>query len=57
MKEEHAACPYFLRSLIRLYATVQRLHTPPIVAVEDVTIDQYAIHGPESVDWVFANLD
>ncbi|MDW9231340.1 hypothetical protein C7S15_6450 [Burkholderia cepacia] len=43
--------------MIRLYATVQRLHTPPIIAVEDVTIDQYAIHGPESVDWVFANLD
>ncbi|WP_322089173.1 hypothetical protein [Burkholderia sp. BCC1999] len=47
MKEEQAACPYFLHLLIRLCAMVQRPQTPPIIAVEDVTIDQYAIHGPK----------
>ncbi|WGY70910.1 hypothetical protein KEC55_28270 [Burkholderia cepacia] len=47
MEGEHAACPYFLHLLIRLCAMVQQPHAPPIIAVEDVTIDQYAIHGPK----------
>ncbi|WP_243771772.1 hypothetical protein [Burkholderia sp. D-99] len=30
---------------------------PPTIAIEDATIDQYAIYDPESTDWVFANFD
>ncbi len=30
---------------------------PPTIAVEHAAIDQYAIHDPESADWVFTNFD
>ncbi|WP_321873827.1 hypothetical protein [Burkholderia ubonensis] len=36
MEEEHAACPYFLHSSIRLYAMVQQLHTPPTDAPDSI---------------------
>ncbi|KAG8154633.1 hypothetical protein [Burkholderia catarinensis] len=31
--------------------------TPPTIAVEDAAIDQYAIHDPDSADWVFTHFD
>ncbi|WP_175694064.1 hypothetical protein [Burkholderia ambifaria] len=47
-EEEHPDCPYFLRSLIQ--PMVQQLHTPPPIAIEGVTIDQYAMQDQESAD-------
>ncbi|WP_244107371.1 hypothetical protein [Burkholderia sp. BCC0419] len=35
-EEEHADCPYFLHSSIRLYAMVQQLHTPPTDAPDSI---------------------